>query len=208
MIYNTTRTKIQRIDISGSLGPWANEVVLYYFNLQKPIVENRLWIPGDLDNVKMWEEVKESNLTPFDFAICTQCLEHLCNPGIALLYLPFIAREGFIEVPSKCVELRRGGACGDEGLTRWGIKQHIRGFVPHRWIFTMREGRFWCWPKLPFIEQLEGLEWADDLSIGSEALSFFWRGHIPRHMINDILLDFPDGESVCKLYRDELRIGL
>ena len=223
MIYNATRTKIQReavtdyikrkgykrvVDIGGSLGPWANEVVTYYFDLQKPTVEDRIWIPGDLDNVKMWEEIRASKLAPFDFIICTQCIEHLCNPSVALTYMPFLAREGFLEVPNKFIELRKGVACSEEGLQRWGIKQLTRGFVPHRWIFTIREEKLWCWPKLPLVEQLEGLEWADDPSVGSEALSFLWRGHIPHHVVNDTALDFPDGESVCKLYRDELIIGL
>ena len=241
MLYNISNTELQRekalsfirergykrvVDVGGGLGPWACDVVSHYVDLQsreealKAGADSKIceavYFQCDIDNPATWggilNEVQRNG--KFDFVICTQTLEHTYSPYTALQFLQSLGDFGFIGLPSKYTELKRGIAFTEEGLVRCGVEPRSgivgspwRGFVPHRWICTVRKGCLWFWPKLNFIEYLEGLEWADKWPHDVE-LSFWWEHDIPHYVVPDSWIDFPDPQRACELYRKELEVGL
>lgn len=211
------------VDVGGALGPWAHEVVTHYIDLQTKAdayrndpntftkqVEAATFIQADMCNPLTWgalhKEIKANGL--FDFIICTQTLEHATNPRIATVLLQMLGPQGFVSVPNKYTELRRGVAMGHEGLARCKVKGHWRGFLPHRWVVTLRNDILWFWPKLPFLEYLEGIDEIVASNTSDIELSFYWRGQLPVKVITDTYIDHPDPEKACDLYRRGLAEGL
>lgn len=201
------------IDFGGAMDPWAAEYVTHYVDLQDPekyhpgVIGDAKVIRSDLDDYAMWLELY--NRQWFDFAICTQTMEHVLNPGLVLKMMSFVAREGFVGVPNKYVELyKKAHISKREDLDAHGLSDYFRGFVPHRWIITIRDNVVWFWPKLGFLESLK-LDWADsdELKI-SEELCFRWRDTIPHKIITDADLDFSTPYRACELYRAELQEGI
>jgi len=201
------------IDFGGAMDPWAAGYVTHYVDLQDPekyhpgIIGSAEVIHGDLDDYQLWFDLRDRER--FDFAICTQTLEHVFNPGLVLKMMSLVANEGFIGVPNKYVELyRKAHVNKQEDLDAHSLSGYFRGFMPHRWVITIREGVVWLWPKLGFLEFLK-LDWADsDVLVNSEELCFRWEGLIPHRVISDIDLDFSTPYKACELYRTELRKGL
>ncbi len=198
------------IDVGGAQDPWAREFVTLYVDLWKPedwlqrypdnledgFVQKTPRIIGDLDENMTWETIYEFDSGKmFDFAICSHVVEHLSNPCMTLRHLPKVAKEGYIAMPSKYTELKRGVHFG-----------HCRGAVPHRWIGSLRNGEFWLCPKLSFIEAVE-FEWADPEGKHGE-LGFRWKDDIPFNMITDVQLCDPDPVPAIEYYKKELQIGL
>lgn len=201
------------IDFGGAMDPWAAEFVTHYVDLQDPekyhpgIIGDARVIQGDLDDPQLW--INLGNLQRFDFAICTQTLEHVLNPGLVLKNMAFIANEGFIGIPSKHVELyKKAHINKQEDLDAHSLSGYFRGFVPHRWVVTIRDDVVWFWPKLGFLEFLK-LDWADsdELKV-SEELCFRWEGIIPHRVVNDIDLDFSTPYEAIEFYRTGLQKGL
>jgi len=241
MLYNISNIELQRdkvlsfirergykrvVDVGGGLGPWACDVVSHYVDLQsreevlKAGVDNEIckatYLTCDIGNPFTWTEVEKEvhDNGKFDFVICTQTLEHIGSPSIALSFLQKLGDIGFVSVPSKYIELKRGVQFTDEGLRRCKVRSRAgtygspwRGFLPHKWICTVRNGGIWFWPKLNFLEYLEELEWADNWPHDVE-LSFWWAGDIPRFVVPDSFIDHPDPQKACELYRKELEVGL
>ena len=201
------------IDFGGAMSPWAAQYVTHYVDLQHPetfhpgVVKNAEVILADLDDYKTWLQLCEYK--PFDFAICTQVIEHMLNPSLALRILPRVAREGFIGVPNKYVELyKKAHISKKSDLDGHGLSGHFRGWLPHRWVITIRDGVVWFWPKLGFVEHLR-MGWADsgELKV-SEELCFRWRDEIPYKMITDMELDHPTPYEAIDLYLSELYKGI
>ncbi len=202
------------VDLGGALDPWAREFVTLYVDLWKPedwlqrypenledgLVQKTPCIVGDLDDPlvhdKLLKFVADNGL--FDFAISSHIVEHLSNPYAFLRLLPQIAKEGYIALPSKYTELRRGGHY-----------KLCRGMLPHRWIGTVRDGEFWLFPKLNFIEDVE-FDWADhgDQTGKYPELGFRWKDDIPFNIVTDRQVDFPDPMAAVEFYLRELKIGL
>jgi hypothetical protein len=198
------------IDVGGASEPWAREFVSLYVDLWKPedwlqrypdnledgFVRKTPFIEGDLDDPVTWDEVlKFGNGKKFDFAICSHVIEHLSNPYITLMMLPEIAEEGYIALPSKYTELKRGGY----------IPQ-CRGALSHRWIGSLRNGEFWLFPKLSFIEGVE-FKWAKIEGKHGE-LGFRWKNGIPFNIVTDKQLGGPNPGLVIDYYVMELEKGL
>ena len=78
-------------------------------------------------------------------AVASHIVEDVMNPEILLQMLPPIAQRGFVSMPSKFTELKRGGE---------GFGPH-RGHIHHRWIGTIQAGRLLLLPKLSFLETVE-----------------------------------------------------
>lgn len=213
------------LDIGGSMSPWARKYVDTYVDIQdiheylkrypdlydEDVRKSRCLI-GDINCAAIWSildrEVSEKG--KYDFVICTHTLEDIRDPFLALEKLPMIAREGFIAVPCKHNELCRGIECGDErDHEGWGITTNFRGYFHHRWIFTVKEGVLWAFPKLNFIEYMTGLEWAtrENKDFYCHEMSFRWRDDIPFKIINDDFMG-PHGPAVCEMYRNNLRDGV
>ena len=237
MIFDATSSELRReetldylrdnkfdrvLDVGGALGPWAKEFVTHYFDLkdirtltdpnseiyENDYVKKAVSYVGDLDKEQSWQRFIDEDIL-FDFAICTQTLEHINSPNVALNYLLFIAKEGYIGVPSKFTELRK--KVHYNSLDKWGgMTGFMRGFLPHKWLFTVREEVLWAWPKLPVLEHIH-FDWIDDVpdeDFNYVELSFRWKNKIPFIIIDDEYLGFSDGKEFCTFVRKELPIGI
>lgn len=200
------------IDIGGAGKPWANEYVTAYLDM------NADWrLKGKTDAVLFNENISDiegwlrvfqhvDKNGPFDFAICTQTLEDIRNPPIVLRELPLITKGGYIDVPSKYHELRYGCERPDEKEMRnRGMTSHIMGYSGHRWIMNMVDRVLELYPKLPFIEHLEGLhQWN---VVPGDALCFWWKESIPFKIVGDDFLG-PNPPAIYRMYREGLAKGL
>jgi SAM-dependent methyltransferase len=226
--------KYKRVaDVGGILHPWARKYVSHYVDLLEldyvklndPIIwdhdlERAKWFYCDIGNPFTWDNVMQDveDNGKFDFVLCCHVLEHVPDPSFAIKFLTNISKSGFVSVPSKFIELERGNQFTDEGLARCGVKGFWRGAHVHKWICSLREDcgppAVWFWPKLGFLEYLEGLdEWVvpELAKTGGDRpgdLSFWFQDHIPYQIItDDFLMDDVNPENACELYRRELKKG-
>lgn len=191
------------IDLGGVQRPWARPYVTHYVDLITPekwaerypeMKEyggfwNRKFIQGDLDSAETWQR-----LYKYDFAICTQMIEHSRDPEKLLNRISTIAKQGFISVPHHMYELRKG--------IHWD--HNFRGALPHRWIIIIRDSVMWFYPKLCFIESMK-FDFVDNYERKIPDLSFWWKDEIPVKIIDDSHLDFPDPQIAKDFYAKEMR---
>jgi len=237
MIFDATSSELRReetldylrdnkfdrvLDVGGALGPWAKEFVTHYLDLRDihtltdptPEIYDNMYVKrsksivGCVDRELTWRYLLIHE-PQFDFAICTQTLEHAGNPAILLENISSVAKEGYIGVPSKFTELRK--KVHYNSLDKWGgMTGFMRGFFSHKWLFTLREEMLWGWPKLPVLEHIH-FDWVDDVpdeDFNYVELSFRWKNVIPFKIIDDDYLGFPDGKEFCEFVRKELPIGI
>lgn len=222
------------LDIGGAMNPWAREVVTHYVDIINPkeyhqdpnINDDNLkksqFIFGDICSMFFWEKFFNEN-DQFDFIICTQTLEDIRDPFIVMFYMPFLAKEGFVDVPSKYEELCFGIEGNKECREEWGIfcGGPYRGYMHHRWIFSIYEAReniraIWesnsryilrVFPKLNFIDNIV-LEWATEENKNQmKTLSFWWKDEIPFEIVNNDFLG-PNPPTVIDFYKEKLAEGL
>ena len=207
------------VDIGGAMFPWAKEFVTHYMDLFDPKwyhqdltirndrhIQNSLTFIGDICRQEFWEDVLcyTNKFGKFDYAICCHTLEDIRNPELTLKYLPHIAKEGFIAVPNKFVEMSKTVESYGE-KEGWGFTGAYRGYCHHRWIFTIIDNKFIAIPKLNFIENLNGVDQPDPPGAGD--LSFFWKDSIPFEFMNSDFLG-PNPPTVFDMYRKYLNEGL
>ncbi len=247
MIYNINNTIGQRedvinyckeqklkrvVDLGGSMYPWAWEVVTHYADLIDPkeYHQDPTWvertkdsetIKGDLCDPIFWHILR--NHPQFDFAICSQTLEDIRDPSVVINNLPTIAKEGFISIPSKYAELCFGIEGTDpKDQEDWGITKSYRGYMHHRWVFTILQKPFFlpffgeakespvliALPKLVFVENMTGIEWATRENRENHLeLSFFWKNTIEFEFVNKDFLG-PNPPAVLEFYRKTLNEGV
>jgi len=201
------------IDIGGAMGSWADEVVTAYLDCNSTKYlsgkTNSLLFDGNISDYEGWmsvlDHVKENG--KFDFAICTQTLEDIRNPQLVLKMLPLIAKEGYIDVPSKYHEFRINEKPDDHDRQIWGLRGDIIGYTGHRWILNMVDSVFELYPKLPFVEHLPGLDWLNSDPPEKMMLCFWWKDNIPFRTVNDDFIG-PNPPSVYNYYREGLKRGL
>jgi hypothetical protein len=203
------------LDLGGVQRPWARPYVTHYVDLMNPgewanrypeMKEyegfwDKEFIYGSIENHYIWDILKEQ--MPFDFVICSQTLEHVSNPSYVLDQIQKIAPEGFISIPHKLFELRKG--------IHWG--QPFRGALPHKWISVIRprfdkdniDYSLRMYPKLSFIDYMKFD--CDGANVPIPDLSFWWLNYIPYEIIGDECLDFPDPKEAIDFYRKELNNG-
>ena len=198
------------VDVGGAGGPWADEFATSYVDMNsdwRMPNSKKLIFNANISDEEGWldviKHVKENG--KFDFAICTQTLEDIRNPPLPLRMLPLIAKEGYIDVPSKYHELTWGCEKPDKDeMKRRGLKSYVMGYSGHRWIMNMIDNVLVLYPKIPLIEHLEGLEWE---GTHGSALCFWWKDTIEFEIVgNDFLGPNPPGVST--MYREGLRRGL
>eukprot|EP00931_Biecheleriopsis_adriatica_P005777 TRINITY_DN107264_c0_g1_i1.p1 TRINITY_DN107264_c0_g1~~TRINITY_DN107264_c0_g1_i1.p1 ORF type:complete len:183 (-),score=42.86 TRINITY_DN107264_c0_g1_i1:28-576(-) len=109
----------------------------------------------------------------FDFSVCTQTLEDLPQPGLAVEFLSRISKEGVVTTPTKYLEMQRG------------VQGPWRGFLHHRWVMTVKDGTLNGFPKVPVLEH-EAQDFFDTLANITavedglwNTLTVFWRGSLP-----------------------------
>lgn len=204
------------LDVGGSLYPWAREFVTHYLDInnQHKVCGPEFhclqflsseYIEGDICRQETWDMMKEYE--PFDFVICSQTLEDIRDPTVALRNLPKIAKQGFITVPSKYRELSFVEIRNVDIQNEWQLKSPYRGYFHHRWIFTISDGKLYLFPKLNFVEHMQGLENVLDHGDMHEELGFFWENTIPFGIVNDDYMG-PNPPSVFGYYRELLEKGL
>ena len=124
----------------------------------------------------------------FSFCNCTHTLEDIADPMVALKYMPMIAEQGFIAVPSKYYELQR--------------RESFRGAIHHRWIWNGRNNRLVGYPKINLIEYISYGEYDKIIAEQSETeLRVFWQDDIDYEIINNDYLG-PTREAVIDMYVD------
>jgi hypothetical protein len=193
------------LDVGGGMNSWASPYVTHLADTLAYNVEGVISFKGDLNEPEIWEEIAkdvEKN-GMFDFAICTHVLEDIRNPVTILKRMPLVAKEGFVAVPNKHWELHKQIECfKPDDQKGWHVKDNWIGFFHHRWILDVKDGVLWLFPKLAFVEHIEGMDWAIGRSACDE-MSFFWKESIPWKIINDDWLG-PRGIEVCAEYQKHL----
>jgi len=216
------------IDIGGVQRPWASRFVTTYVDLVDPadwkkrypdmydnhpeIWGSRLFL-GDCESDAVWEELAlfVAVAGKFDFVICTHMAEHLSYPQRFFERLPLLADEGYIAVPNKYFELGRGREFSREDLPKLGLRGSYRGAFPHRWIYTIKEGVLWGFPKLSAIDMMV-FDWEDKIQhykpLEWGQLGFAWQKEIPVRIVGDLDIGFPNPKTAIDFYRKELGEGL
>lgn len=201
------------IDIGASRNPWARPYVTHCVDMFKPADAPEFYYVGDLCDAGMgvWIDIlSEANKDKFDFAICTQTLEDLRDPQLVLWTMAKIAKRGYIDVPNKLTELHKTMEnCDPETERLLGLDNHPnRGFMHHRWIFTIRDNKLVLYPKLGFIDRMTCFdEWVNSQPWPAHFLSFWWETDIPFETWNNDYLG-PNGGTVVDAYRTTLLEGL
>ena len=115
-------------------------------------------------------------------------LEDIAYPMAALKYMPLIAKEGFIAVPSKYYELQE--------------RDLFKGGIHHRWIWDNKDGKLMGYPKINLIESLTYYPHGKDIeSKANLELRLFWKDSIEFEIINNDYLG-PTKEAVVEMYQN------
>ena len=131
----------------------------------------------------------------FDFSVCSHTLEDVSNPQLLVAQLGKISHAGYVSVPSKYRELAR---------FEMSIKgAFYRGYIHHRWIFSIRNGQLFGFPKINYLEVDPWYDGIADFNEDLMDLSFIWESEILLKIVNDDFLG-PDITSVIGYYRNLL----
>ena len=181
------------LGVGGAANGWAASVVSATFDRAPHRRGTETIFSGDMNRQRDWEPLLDhvDRYGKFSYSICTHTLVDLAYPTLLLEMLPRISEAGFLAMPSKFLELLRN------------IEGPYLGFVHHRWICCMVEGRLVLLPKIPLVEYLprEGAQWADDPA--RRELQIFWRNGISFSMANDDYLG-PNVAKVVEIYKETL----
>jgi hypothetical protein len=132
----------------------------------------------------------------FDFCICTHTLEDIANPSTAVRMIDRISKAGFVSTPSKYDEFIR---------SKDKFNSNYRGYIHHRWIFSIYNGAWTAYPKQNFLDFESSF---DKLTDNGKALmygelSFMWTGKIELKIVNDDYLG-PNSDAVISYYQEQL----
>ncbi len=175
------------IDIGATMSGWASQYLSHYVDINKWEDSPCFGFHGNICLYSTWEpilkEVEKNGL--FDFAICSHTLEDVASPHFVSEMVCKIAREGFVAVPSKNVELRKQ------------INGPYLGYVHHRWVFNKEKNKFIAYPKLNFLEYLDHSHITSRFNSTINELCFFWKDNFELDVVNS---DFM-GPTVPDVYR-------
>jgi hypothetical protein len=198
------------LDVGGSMCSWADEWVTHYTDIN-PTPSGKRCFAGDISADPIWRQILADVVLygQFDFCICTQTLEDIRNPQLALKWMQDVAVRGYIDVPNKWMELRKGTEHRHQedwdGLRLYGA---YRGYMHHRWIFSIQDGTLVLFPKLNFLDQVRAI---DDIIPPPDwtfrALSFWWEEKIPFRTWNNDFVG-PSPQYVIESYVEEIPKGL
>jgi hypothetical protein len=165
--------------------------------LSEDLVDFTVALNDGVRSIKKWAEVEDQVVKqgrPFDFAICSDQLQLSIHAPFLCQKMSLLAKAGYMDVPSKYRELARfqslPGCCGSP-----------RGYAHHRWIWTVRNGALFAYPKIPLIEYESALDAIADFHDDMSCLSLRWQGAVPLAICNNNYLGNLDIDEVAKLYR-------
>jgi hypothetical protein len=180
------------IDVGGAATSWTAEIADCVVDINAPDGERS--IAADICTVEGWEKVLTAaqRMGGFSYVICTHTLEDLYNPFFSLTYLPRLAPQGIITMPSIEAELSH-----IENLN-W------KGNVHHRWIFHQRGDRMLIIPKIGAIEAL--VDYVQFRPSTSE-IRYDWQDSIEHEVFMNNYLG-PNVRTVTANYRDLFKQAL
>jgi 2-polyprenyl-3-methyl-5-hydroxy-6-metoxy-1,4-benzoquinol methylase len=109
---------------------------------------NGEFFQGDIDLSYVWNRLFDyvAKNGKFDFAVCSHTLEDINAPHQVVLNLFKIANAGMVAVPSKYIE-----------TCKWeNMNGPYLGYHHHRWIYTVKNGIFYGYPKMGTLENCFG----------------------------------------------------
>lgn len=182
-------SKFTLIDIGASWNHFSTEFLTHTFDLNPHNIPNVHDFRGDINDHEDWQQIFDyvEKHGKFDFCNCTHTLEDIAYPIAALKYMPRIAKEGFIAVPSKYWELQR--------------RDRLRGGHHHRWIFDNKDGVLLAYPKINLIEYMQRYDDLDsEIQKNSNLeLRIQWKDTIDFAVINNDYLG-PTFQDVINMY--------
>ncbi len=190
------------IDVGGTVVGWSGGVVNAIVDINPPVSRpdsGIVFFKANISRDDDWKAVEAhvANHGKFDFSICSHTLEDIANPLLVCQKLSAISEAGYVAVPSKFVELTRF-----EKILASGIS--YRGYIHHRWVFTIRNGILWGFPKLGFIEIDPFFDQIGNQATDSNIdMSFFWDSRLNLHIVNDDYLG-PSVDAVIGYYHTQM----
>jgi hypothetical protein len=178
--YLISRKFARVIDVGASAASWSIPHITHYADIVKLGDSHLIGFHGSICSYTFWEKILAdvSINGKFDFAICSHTLEDISSPQLVCEMLPLIAKEGYIAVPSKFVELRN-----HEGANH---SLPYLGYIHHRWIFNKEGNEFVAYPKLPVVEHIDVARCifsGRDIE-QSVDLNFFWADSFELKIVN------------------------
>jgi hypothetical protein len=171
--------KFTVIDVGASANGWSGPYLDALVDMNSDTIEDDRIVRfrGDINQDDVWNEVMQyvSLHGKFDFCICTHTIEDIRDPYYVCTQFGKIAKEGYISVPSKHRECARF-EFGPHGP---------RGYIHHRWIYTVTNNNLVAYPKLPIVDYLAEL---DDVANPSDSVSdlcVYWKDDIKLSLCND-----------------------
>ena len=180
------RPDLQVLDVGASDDPWSRpDAVL---DIHKGNFSGITFF-GNINDADGWVEVmSHASFGKFDFSICSHTLEDIAYPALTLRLLPYVARAGYIAVPSHYRELSRG----------LEYSSKYRGYFHHRWILVPDNGVLTLVPK---ISALEYMDIEGDPSDEKSELQIWWKDEIPFTVLNQDYLG-PNQPTIMQMYKD------
>jgi FkbM family methyltransferase len=183
------------IDVGGSLWGWSSSVVDAICDINNPSQNERniKFFKINLNSPDDWKQVDEyvRKNGKFDFSICSHTLEDISNPTYVCQKLGEISKGGYVAFPSKYVE-----------FARFENQNYLyRGFIHHRWIFSLEGNRILAYPKIPYLEHDMSFDRIISKNIQADGdMSFYWHDTIPISIVNNDYLG-PNIPSVIQYYQ-------
>ena len=189
-----SKGKFTVIDVGGSTGCWSAPYVdaIVDFNPMQNTSTTIKFFKCDITNPNDYSEIYNYIETngKFDFCICSHTLEDIMNPVFVCEQIEKIAKSGYIAFPTKYRELSRYIECSD---------LNYRGYLHHRWIFTIKDNVVVGFPKINYIESTDIFDFIASKSDDMQDLSFWWKDKIDIIYINNNYLG-PSGADAISYY--------
>lgn len=185
-----SRANFTLIDIGASYNPFNTEYLTHTFDIMNKPIDGKHHFVGNMNRHQDWQQLLDyvEEHGKFTFCNCTHTLEDIANPMLALEYMPLIAEQGFIAMPSKYNELQRR-----EGP--------FRGTMHHRWIWNIENNRLIAYPKISALENM--MFYPHEVYIETRAeseLRMFWIDTIDFAVVNNDYLG-PTADAIYNIYR-------
>jgi hypothetical protein len=174
------------VDVGGYGSPWSKPYIDAIIDLNRVDDNRYIQFNGNICENEIWFNVMEYVIKhgKFDFSICTHTLEDIAAPTFVCGWLEKISKEGFIAMPSKYEECKRGESTQPYPQYK-GLP--YRGYYHHHWIFNPENGNVVAYPKLPVTEYMSALDEVGSKCIlqKNDELQWFWEKETNLKIVNN-----------------------